>query len=306
MAQRYEKEMKKADKKNIIIKYRQYLKLEKSLSANTVEAYLTDLDKLFAFLELENIHFADVTLENLETFSAGLRDIDIHPRSQARILSGIRSFFRFLLLEDYIQQDPSELLESPQIGKHLPDVLTVEEIDTLIGNIDRGTREGLLETLYSCGLRVSELCNLKLSDLYLKEKFIKVEGKGSKQRLVPISSRAIHELELYFPDRNEGLIKPGYEDFVFISRFGKNISRIMVFHIIKELAEQTGLKKTISPHTFRHSFATHLLEGGANLRAIQCMLGHESIGTTEIYTHLDRSRLRQEILEHHPRNRIKN
>lgn len=307
MAQRYEKEMKKADKKNIIIKYKQYLKLEKSLSANTVEAYLTDLDKLFAFLELENIHFADVTLENLETFSAGLRDIGIHPRSQARILSGIRSFFRFLLLEDYIQQDPSELLESPQIGKHLPDVLTVEEIDRLIGSIDRSTREGqrnraILETLYSCGLRVSELCNLKLSDLYLKEKFIKVEGKGSKQRLVPISPRAIHELELYFPDRNEGLIKPGYADFVFISRFGKNISRIMVFHIIKELAEQIGLKKTISPHTFRHSFATHLLEGGANLRAIQCMLGHESIGTTEIYTHLDRSRLRQEILEHHPRN----
>ena len=300
MAQRYEKEMKKADKKNIIIKYKQYLKLEKSLSANTVEAYLTDLDKLFAFLELENIHFTDVTLENLETFSAGLRDIGIHPRSQARIL-----------FEDYIQQDPSELLESPQIGKHLPDVLTVEEIDTLIGSIDRSTREGqrnraILETLYSCGLRVSELCNLKLSDLYLKEKFIKVEGKGSKQRLVPISSRAIRELELYFPDRNEGLIKPGYEDFVFISRFGKNISRIMVFHIIKELAEQTGLKKTISPHTFRHSFATHLLEGGANLRAIQCMLGHESIGTTEIYTHLDRSRLRQEILEHHPRNRLKN
>lgn len=299
--------MKKADKKNIIIKYRQYLKLEKSLSANTVEAYLTDLDKLFAFLELESIHFTEVTLENLETFSAGLRDIGIHPRSQARILSGIRSFFRFLLLEDYIQQDPSELLESPQIGKHLPDVLTVEEIDNLIGSIDRSTREGqrnraILETLYSCGLRVSELCNLKLSDLYLKEKFIKVEGKGSKQRLVPISPRAIHELELYFPERNEGLIKSGYEDFIFISRFGKNISRIMVFHIIKELAEQIGLKKTISPHTFRHSFATHLLEGGANLRAIQCMLGHESIGTTEIYTHLDRSRLRQEILEHHPRN----
>ena len=267
MAQRYEKEMKKADKKNIIIKYKQYLKLEKSLSANTVEAYLTDLDKLFAFLKLENIHFADVTLENLETFSAGLRDIGIHPRSQARILSGIRSFFRFLMLEDYIQQDPSELLESPQIGKHLPDVLTVEEIDSLIGSIDRSTREGqrnraILETLYSCGLRVSELCNLKLSDLYLKEKFIKVDGKGSKQRLVPISARAIHELELYFPNRNEGLIKSGYEDFVFISRFGKNISRIMVFHIIKELAKQIDLKKTISPHTFRHSFATHLLEGG--------------------------------------------
>ena len=311
MAQRYEKEMKKADKKNIIIKYKQYLKLEKSLSRNTVEAYLTDLDKLFAYLELEEIDLTDVTLENLETFSAGLHDIGIHSRSQARILSGIRSFFRFLVLEGYLAQDPSELLESPQIGRHLPDVLSVEEIDSLIGAIDRTSREGqrnraILETLYSCGLRVSELCNLRLSDLYLKEKFIRVEGKGSKQRLVPISSRAIHELQLYFADRSQGLIKPGYEDFVFISRFGKNISRIMVFHIIKELAEQIGLKKSISPHTFRHSFATHLLEGGANLRAIQCMLGHESIGTTEIYTHLDRSRLRQEILEHHPHNLHKN
>lgn len=303
--------MKKADKKNIIIKYKQYLKLEKSLSRNTVEAYLTDLDKLFAYLELEEIDLTDVTLENLETFSAGLHDIGIHSRSQARILSGIRSFFRFLVLEGYLAQDPSELLESPQIGRHLPDVLSVEEIDSLIGVIDRTSREGqrnraILETLYSCGLRVSELCNLRLSDLYLKEKFIRVEGKGSKQRLVPISSRAIHELQLYFADRSQGLIKPGYEDFVFISRFGKNISRIMVFHIIKELAEQIGLKKSISPHTFRHSFATHLLERGANLRAIQCMLGHESIGTTEIYTHLDRSRLRQEILEHHPHNLHKN
>lgn len=303
--------MKKADKKNIIIKYKQYLKLEKSLSRNTVEAYLTDLDKLFAYLELEEIDLTDVTLENLETFSAGLHDIGIHSRSQARILSGIRSFFRFLVLEGYLAQDPSELLESPQIGRHLPDVLSVEEIDSLIGVIDRTSREGqrnraILETLYSCGLRVSELCNLRLSDLYLKEKFIRVEGKGSKQRLVPISSRAIHELQLYFADRSQGLIKPGYEDFVFISRFGKNISRIMVFHIIKELAEQIGLKKSISPHTFRHSFATHLLEGGANLRAIQCMLGHESIGTTEIYTHLDRSRLRQEILERHPHNLHKN
>ncbi|MDR3795157.1 site-specific tyrosine recombinase XerD [Phocaeicola sp.] len=287
------------------------MKLEKSLSRNTVEAYLTDLDKLFAYLELEEIDLTDVTLENLETFSAGLHDIGIHSRSQARILSGIRSFFRFLVLEGYLAQDPSELLESPQIGRHLPDVLSVEEIDSLIGVIDRTSREGqrnraILETLYSCGLRVSELCNLRLSDLYLKEKFIRVEGKGSKQRLVPISSRAIHELQLYFADRSQGLIKPGYEDFVFISRFGKNISRIMVFHIIKELAEQIGLKKSISPHTFRHSFATHLLEGGANLRAIQCMLGHESIGTTEIYTHLDRSRLRQEILEHHPHNLHKN
>lgn len=301
--------MKSQDKnQKIIIKYKQYLKLEKALSDNTVEAYLTDLDKLFAFLTLEGINFAEVTTDNLETFSAGLHDIGIHPRSQARILSGIRSFYRFLVLEDYIRQDPTELLDSPQIGKHLPDVLTVEEIDSLIGAIDRGSREGqrncaILETLYSCGLRVSELCNLKISDLYLNEGFIKVEGKGNKQRLVPISPRAVSELNDYFLVRGEKVIKPGFEDYVFISNFGKNISRIMVFHIIKELANQIGLKKSISPHTFRHSFATHLLEGGANLRAIQCMLGHESIGTTEIYTHIDRNRLREEIIEHHPRNK---
>lgn len=301
--------MKSQDKnQKIIIKYKQYLKLEKALSDNTVEAYLTDLDKLFAFLTLEGIDFTEVTTDNLETFSAGLHDIGIHPRSQARILSGIRSFYRFLVLEDYIRQDPTELLDSPQIGKHLPDVLTVEEIDSLIGAIDRGSREGqrncaILETLYSCGLRVSELCNLKISDLYLNEGFIKVEGKGNKQRLVPISPRAVSELNDYFLVRGEKVIKPGFEDYVFISNFGKNISRIMVFHIIKELANQIGLKKSISPHTFRHSFATHLLEGGANLRAIQCMLGHESIGTTEIYTHIDRNRLREEIIEHHPRNK---
>ena len=299
------KRTEKTDK--ILVKYKQYLKLEKSLSDNTVDAYLTDLDKLLAYLTLENINNLDVRLENLEDFSAGLHDIGIHPRSQARILSGIRSFYRFLIMEDYLESDPTELLESPQTGFKLPEVMTVEEIDLLIGSIDRGTKEGqrnraILETLYSCGLRVSELCNLKLSELYFEEGFIKVEGKGSKQRLVPISPRAIKEIRLYFTDRNLMKIKPGFEDFVFISNFGKNISRIMVFHIIKELAERIGLKKKISPHTFRHSFATHLLEGGANLRAIQCMLGHESIGTTEIYTHIDRNMLRSEIIEHHPRN----
>ena len=318
------KRTEKTDK--ILVKYRQYLKLEKSLSDNTVDAYLTDLDKLLAYLTLENINILDVRLENLEDFSAGLHDIGIHPRSQARILSGIRSFYRFLIMEDYLESDPTELLESPQTGFKLPEVMTVEEIDLLIGSIDRGTKEGqrnraILETLYSCGLRVSELCNLKLSELYFEEGFIKVEGKGSKQRLVPISPRAIKEIRLYFTDRNLMKIKPGFEDFVFISNFGKNISRIMVFHIIKELAARIGLKKkisphtfrhsfaqqasitkNISPHTFRHSFATHLLEGGANLRAIQCMLGHESIGTTEIYTHIDRNMLRSEIIEHHPRN----
>jgi integrase/recombinase XerD len=294
---------------DILRKYKVYLKLEKSLSDNTVNAYLADIHKLYQFLADEQIHPMDVTLDNLETFSATLRDLGIQPRSQARILSGIRSFYHYLILDDYLEADPSELLESPQVGLHLPEVLTIEEIDNLIESIDLSTKEGqrnrtILETLYSCGLRVSELCNLKISDLYLEEGFIKVEGKGNKQRLIPISPRAIRELQLYFIDRNQFSIKKDYEDYVFISKRGKNISRIMVFHIIKTLAEAIGLKKTISPHTFRHSFATHLLEGGANLRAIQCMLGHESIGTTEIYTHIDKSRLRSEIIEHHPRNKI--
>ena len=294
---------------DILSKYKVYLRLEKSLSDNTVSAYLADISKLFQFLKDEQIDPFDVTLDNLETFSANLRDLGIQPRSQARILSGIRSFYHYLILEDYLQADPSELLESPQIGLHLPEILTLEEIDTLIEGIDLSTNEGqrnrtILETLYSCGLRVSELCNLKLSDLYLEEGFIKVEGKGSKQRLIPISPRAIRELQLYFLDRNQISIKKDYEDYVFISKRGKNISRITVFHVIKTLAEAIGMKKTISPHTFRHSFATHLLEGGANLRAIQCMLGHESIGTTEIYTHIDKNRLRSEIIEHHPRNKI--
>ncbi len=294
---------------DILRNYKVYLKLEKSLSDNTVNAYLADISKLFQFLIDEQIHPLDVTLDNLETFSASLRDLGIQPRSQARILSGIRSFYHYLVLEDYLQANPSELLESPQVGFHLPEILTLEEIDSLIESIDLSTKEGqrnrtILETLYSCGLRVSELCNLKISDLFLEEGFIKVEGKGSKQRLIPISPRAIRELHLYFIDRNQISIKKDYEDYVFISKRGTNISRIMVFHIIKTLAEAIGLKKRISPHTFRHSFATHLLEGGANLRAIQCMLGHESIGTTEIYTHIDKSRLRSEIIEHHPRNKI--
>ena len=299
----------KENPNDILSKYKVYLRLEKSLSDNTVSAYLADISKLFQFLEDEQIHPLDVTLDNLETFSANLRDLGSQPRSQARILSGIRSFYHYLILEDYLQADPSELLESPQIGFHLPEILTLDEIDLLIESIDLSTNEGqrnrtILETLYSCGLRVSELCNLKLSDLYLEEGFIKVDGKGSKQRLIPISPRAIRELQLYFIDRNQISIKKSYEDYVFISKWGKNISRITVFHIIKTLAKAISLKKTISPHTFRHSFATHLLEGGANLRAIQCMLGHESIGTTEIYTHIDKNRLRSEIIEHHPRNKI--
>ena len=302
-----EKTEKKDTAALIIRKYQQYLKLEKSLSKNTLDAYMTDLDKLLNFLQSENIEISDVCLDDLERFSAGLHDIGIHPRSQARIISGIKSFFHFLIMTDYLEADPSELLEGPKIGLKLPEVLTVEEIDSIIAAIDLSKNEGqrnraILETLYSCGLRVSELTNLKLSDLYFDEGFIKVEGKGSKQRLVPISPRAIKEIKLYFTDRNRGKIKKEYEDYVFLARWGKNISRIMVFHLIKELAQTAGFNKNISPHTFRHSFATHLLEGGANLRAIQCMLGHESIATTEIYTHIDRNMLRSEIIEHHPRN----
>ena len=302
-----EKTVNKEKQALIIRKYQRYLKLEKALSANTLDAYLTDLDKLLRFLEAETIDMLSVTLDDLQRFAAGLHDIGIHPRSQARIMSGIKSFFHFLIMADYREDDPSELLEGPKIGFKLPEVLTVEEIDTIIATVDMSKKEGqrnraILETLYSCGLRVSELCNLKLSELYFDEGFIKVEGKGSKQRLVPISPRAIKEIKYWLLDRNVGKIKKGFEDYVFLARWGNSISRIMVFHLIKELAEKAGITKNISPHTFRHSFATHLLEGGANLRAIQCMLGHESIATTEIYTHIDRNMLRSEIIEHHPRN----
>lgn len=302
-----EKMTDKDKNKSLIRKYQQYLILERSLSKNTLDAYLTDLDKLISYFTLENISFFDATLDDLHAFSAGLHDIGIHPRSQARIISGIKSFYRFLLLEDYIQEDPTELLESPKIGLKLPDVLTVNEIDTLIASLDLTKNEGqrnraILETLYSCGLRVSELTNLKLSEVYFKEGFIQVEGKGKKQRLVPISPRAISEIESYLTDRCMVNIQDGYEDFLFLSRRGTNLSRIMIFHIIKEQVKISNIKKTVSPHTFRHSFATHLLEGGANLRAIQCMLGHESVITTEIYTHMDKNMLRSEIIEHHPRN----
>lgn len=291
----------------IIRKYRQYLKLEKSLSPNTQDAYLRDLEKLLHFLDGENKSFLDTTLDDLHRFAAGLHDIGIHPRSQARILSGVKSFFHFLVMADYLEGDPSELLEGPKIGFKLPEVLTLDEIDLIISAVDLSKNEGqrnraILETLYSCGLRVSELCNLKISDLYFEEGFIKVDGKGGKQRLVPISPRAIKEIKHWLIDRNQGKIKKEFEDYLFLARWGNRISRIMVFHMIKELASKAGITKNISPHTFRHSFATHLLEGGANLRAIQCMLGHESIATTELYTHIDRNRLRSEIIEHHPRN----
>ena len=302
---------KDTSEEKLLLKFKQHLLLEKALSANTAEAYVRDVAKLLAHLaQLDQpIHPLDVHLDDLEHFLAALHDQHITPRSQARILSGIRSFYQYLVLDGYLEADPSLLLESPKIGMHLPEVLSVEEIDRLVEVIDMSKREGqrnraIIETLYSCGLRVSEACDLKLSDLYFAEGFIKVEGKGSKQRLVPISERAIAEIVAYLTDRADIAIKPGHEDYLFVSaHFRKRMSRITMFHIIKELAQQAGITKNISPHTLRHSFATHLLEGGANLRVIQSMLGHEDIGTTEIYTHIDANRLRSEIIEHHPRNR---
>ena len=296
--------------KDIIGKYKTWLRLEKSLSANSIEAYLTDLDKLTRFIESEGKDYTDITYQDLQQFVAQLRDIGIHPRSQARIISGIKSLYRFMLLDEYITVDPTELLESPKIGLKLPEVLTVNEINDILDSIDLSLPEGqrnraMLEVLYSCGLRVSELTSLRYSDVYFDEGFIKVEGKGSKQRLVPISDTAIREIKNYLLDRNLVAVKKGYEDILFLSRRGTGLSRIMVFHVIKQQAEMAGIKKNVSPHTFRHSFATHLLEGGANLRAIQDMLGHEKITTTEIYTHIDREFLRKEILEHHPRSRYR-
>lgn len=295
--------------KSPLMRYRIYLKLEKSLRPKTVEAYLSDVDKLAVFIADCGGNLLEVTLEQLREFLASLADVGINARSQARILSSLRSFYGFLKLDGFIGDDPTELIKSPKIGMHLPDVLTLQEIDDIINSIDLSKKEGqrnraMIEVLYSCGLRVSELCSLRMSDLYLQEQFIRITGKGDKQRLVPISERAIAELEAYFPDRNMIPIKPGYEDYVFVSeRLKKPLSRIMVFHFIKQLVAAAGIEKSVSPHTFRHSFATHLLEGGANLRVIQAMLGHESIATTEIYTHIDRTRLREEIIEHHPRNR---
>lgn len=296
-------------KDDIIQKYRNYLLLERSLSQNSIEAYVDDVVKLIAFIEDENLSFRDVTLDNLQQFIARLYDIGINVRSIARIISGIKSFFNFLLIDGYIEKDPTELLETPKIGFKLPIVLSLDEIERLMSVIDMSTKEGqrnkaIIEMLYGCGLRISELTNLKFSDLYLDEGFIKVEGKGGKQRLVPISHTAINELNNYLLDRKQADAKKGHEDIVFLSKRGTAISRIMVFHFIKEYAERAGIRKNISPHTFRHSFATHLLEGGANIRAIQLMLGHERITTTEIYTHIDREFLRQEIIAHHPRNKM--
>jgi len=300
-------EEKKKPQDRIIKEYVRYLKLERNMSANTLEAYQRDVEKLLVFLAQEQKHVLDVELSDLQTFAAGLHDIGIGPRSQCRILSGVRSLFHFLQLDGYRDNDPTELLESPVLGEHLPEVLSTAEVDQLEASIDLSKWEGhrnraIIEVLFSCGLRVTELVTLQLSNLYLEEGFVRIMGKGSKERLVPISQRAIQELNFWFDDRRQMNIKAGEEDYVFLNRRGAHLTRVMILIMIKRQAEAAGITKTISPHTLRHSFATALLEGGADLRAIQAMLGHESIGTTEIYTHIDTTTLRQEILEHHPRN----
>lgn len=296
--------------KDIIKSYVRYLKLGRNFSPNTIDGYQRDLQKLLDYMQGAGKTVYDIEIEDLETFSASLHDIGISPTSQCRILSGVRSFCRFLVVDGYRDNDPSELLESPKIGEHLPEVLSTQEVDMLEASIDLSKWEGhrnraIIEVLFSCGLRVSELINLKLSNLYLEECFIRVMGKGSKERLVPISARAISELEYWFADRNVMNIKPGEENYVFLNRRGAHLTRTMILIMIKRQAKAAGIHKTISPHTLRHSFATALLEGGANLRVIQEMLGHESIATTEIYTHIDTTTLREEILLHHPRNRMK-
>lgn len=290
--------------------FKSYLKIEKSLSENSIEAYIHDVSHLGRFCNSQTIPLSpeQVSMNDIEAFLAYLHDFDINPRSQARIISGIKAFYFFLELNDLISENPTVLISTPRLDKKLPTVLSVEEIDELIGAIDAGKSDGhrnraMLETLYSCGLRVSELVELKLNQLYFDEGFIKVIGKGDKERLVPISKRAIHEIQFYFEQtRNSQKIQRGFENYVFLNKNGKKLTRVMVFIIIKRLAEQIGLQKEISPHTFRHSFATHLVEGGADLRAVQQMLGHESIITTEIYTHIDKTYLKQVIQDYHPRS----
>ena len=291
-----------------MVAYKAYLKLQRGLSDNTMEGYTRDVDKLLAYLRTDGVDLEEVTLDHLERFVCTLQDVGIQPKSQARIISGIKSFFKFLKKEGYIDVNPSELLVSPKLGLHLPDVLTLGEIDDMIDAIDMSTPEGIrnraiIETLYGCGLRVSELIALRMSQVFANEGYVIVLGKGDKQRLVPISDVALECIDRYKSEvRNHMTVKRGSEDVLFLNRRGSALSRVMVFYIIKDLCALAGIKKTVSPHTLRHSFATHLLEGGANLRAIQQMLGHESITTTEVYVHIDRSTLRSEILNHHPRN----
>ena len=297
---------------DIVKRYIQYLRLERSYSSNTLDAYCKDLQKLFNFYSDSGIDFRTTTLTDFDLFAGNLRDEGISSRSLARILSGVRSFYRFLMLEKEIEQDPTELLESPKIGNKLPQVLSVDEIDNIQGAIDLSKPEGIrdhciIEVLYSCGLRISELTNLQISDLFLDEGFIRIHGKGDKERLVPISAKAIKELRIWLDVRKHIEIQSGHQDYVFVSRTrGKKLSRISLFVFIRKYAQKAGITKEISPHTFRHSFATHLLQGGANLRAVQEMLGHENLGTTEIYMHIDITHLREGILTCHPRGIRKN
>ena len=291
-----------------ITEFVSFLKIEKGLSANSVIAYENDVQKLMNYCISKKLKVKEVTYQHLKSFITELYDLGLSGRSQARIISGIKQFFTYLMLENLISLDPSELLEQPKLGRKLPEVLSIDEIDSLIGAINLTSKEGprnraILEVLYSCGLRVSELINLKFTDLFYNEGFVRVLGKGNKERLVPLSKSVEYEINSYEEKVRSNLeIKAGHENFIFLNRRGKQLTRVMIFIIIKDLANKIDLKKSISPHTFRHSFATHLIEGGANLRAIQEMLGHESIITTEIYTHLDQSFLKDAILSFHPRN----
>ena len=299
--------MSLVDTDNLLKRFGRYLKLERGLSDNTVEGYMTDVEKLAGFIQSENLAWDKITGDDLHRFVCTLQELGIGARSQARIISGIKSFFGFLRLEQLIETDPSEWIDTPKLGVKLPDVLTIAEIEAMVESCDLSQPEGrrnraIIETLYGCGLRVSELVGLRISDLYFSDGYILVEGKGGKQRLVPISENAVREIILYMEDRKELDIKRGNENILFLNRRGTKLSRVMIFYIVKQACESCGIQKKVSPHTLRHTFATHLLEGGANLRAIQQILGHESITTTEIYTHLDRQFLRQEILQHHPRN----
>ena len=293
--------------KQSIKEFKSYLRIERSLSDNTIDSYLRDIQKLANFSEEKDLNELQITKAEVKEFIAEINKEGISARSQSRIISGIKAFYKYLILEDYLKVNPTELIESPKIGMKLPDTLSIEEIDSLISAIDLSHPQGernraILEVLYSCGLRVSELTNLKLSNIRFKEGYVKVLGKGNKERFAPIGSSAIKFLNIYLNEiRNHQDIKKGSEDIVFLNRRGNKLTRVMIFTIIKQLAEKIGMKKKISPHTFRHSFATHLIEGGADLRAIQEMLGHESITTTEIYTHLDREYLREAIMQFHPR-----
>ncbi|MFC4666279.1 site-specific tyrosine recombinase XerD [Falsiporphyromonas endometrii] len=292
----------------VLKQYQNYLRLELNLTPNSCDAYQHDAAKLVDYSEEIGKSVVDITYEDLQNFVASLYDLGISVKSIARVIAGIRCFYKYLLLEEYMDADPSELLESPKLDSRLPEVLTVEEIDRILNSIDTDSAMGLrnramIELLYSCGLRVSELCNLTFNNVFLEDAYIKVPGKGRKERLVPMSDASINYIKAYV-SRMDELPKPqrGQEQYLFLSKRGKAISRIMVFHIVKELGEFAGIDKNISPHTFRHSFATHLLEGGANLQAIQMMLGHESIATTQIYTHIDREQLRKQIERFHPSN----